>query len=154
MPSSRERVSGDGTYEFESGTSTVRDVQDWNSNPGTNFGWILITQSEEIARSARRFATREHTLLVNRPTLIIEFADKQALRAPVITGFVREGDQASIRFTTQAGVAYSLQILDALTNKIWTTIASVSSSTVQGESIFTNSPASGPQKFYRIRATE
>ena len=141
-------------YEFESSARTVQDVQDWHRNPGANFGWILISQSEDTARSARRFATREHSVVSNRPTLIIEFASKQPLRAPVITGFVRKGDQASIQFTAQAGVAYDLQILDALANKLWMTVASVSPPATDRETIVTNSPTSGPQKFYRIRATE
>src|SRR5687768_8425046 len=46
-------------YEWSSTPSLVADVQAWVANPAANFGWILISQSENTSSTARRFGSRE-----------------------------------------------------------------------------------------------
>lgn len=51
---------GDGaTYTFESTSGLVATVQLWLTNPAANHGWILISQEEAAAGTARRVATHE-----------------------------------------------------------------------------------------------
>jgi hypothetical protein len=76
-------ISGPGPYTFASAPGLVADVQAWLANPGANFGWILISQSEDIPFTARRFASREDPS--NGPSLIIQYSAPAQATAPAIT---------------------------------------------------------------------
>lgn len=60
-----------GSYEWQS-EQLRDDVQIWLDNPTINHGWILIGD-ESAAGTAKRFDTREHPDVENRPQLIIEY---------------------------------------------------------------------------------
>lgn len=63
-------VSDLGTYTWSS-AALAGDVQLWLDNPSTNFGWILISGSESVLQSARRFGAREDP--PNAPVLTVDF---------------------------------------------------------------------------------
>jgi hypothetical protein len=44
---------------FESSPDLVNDLYLWLTQPGTNFGWMLVTESEDLGKTARSFASRE-----------------------------------------------------------------------------------------------
>jgi hypothetical protein len=56
---------------FESSSALVADVQAWVNQPGANFGWMLMTATEDARKSARSFASGEHGS--GGPTLVIEY---------------------------------------------------------------------------------
>jgi hypothetical protein len=56
--------------EFESTPELIADLQNWADNPGANFGWLMMTESEDVRRTARGFASRESGF---GPTLTVEF---------------------------------------------------------------------------------
>lgn len=62
----------DSPYTFESTSESVADVQFWLDNPASNFGWMLMTDFEDVPFTARRFASREDPL-GRGPTLTIEY---------------------------------------------------------------------------------
>lgn len=64
-------VDGVGGYVFESTSEMVADVQHWLDNPDENFGWILLADEENT--SARRFYSREHQNVDDRPLMQIEY---------------------------------------------------------------------------------
>lgn len=70
-PSSSSYVSilGD-PIEFGSTAELVADVQFWVNNPAQNFGWMLSSQEENVAKTARSFASRESGF---GPVLMLEF---------------------------------------------------------------------------------
>src|ERR1041385_685744 len=74
-PSGTQSVAGLGSYTFLSTANLVADVQSWVDNPNANFGWIVQTQLEDVAKTARRFASREGP--ANAPTLLIEYTPGQ-----------------------------------------------------------------------------
>jgi glucose/arabinose dehydrogenase len=51
-------VSSLGNYNWQ-GSGLLNDIQFWLNNGGQNFGWILASQSEATARTAREFGSRE-----------------------------------------------------------------------------------------------
>ena len=55
---------------FLNSPGLVADVQAWADHPEANFGWMLKTESEELRKTARSFASRENGF---GPTLTIEF---------------------------------------------------------------------------------
>jgi hypothetical protein len=70
-PSSSSYVSTLGDpIEFGSSAELVADVQSWVNNPAQNFGWMLSSQQEDLAKTARSFASRESGF---GPVLLIEF---------------------------------------------------------------------------------
>lgn len=57
--------------QFESTPELTADVQLWLDNPNGNFGWMLLTETEQVRKSARSFASREDAS--GGPMLIIDF---------------------------------------------------------------------------------
>lgn len=58
---------------FEGTDAMVADVQRWLSQPDQNFGWMFMTESEEVHKSARSFASRENGN-TGGPLLSIQYA--------------------------------------------------------------------------------
>jgi hypothetical protein len=65
-------VAGLGNVTFVSSPGLIADVQAWVANAGTNFGWVLMSQSEDQHQTARRFASREDP--DHAPQLVIEYS--------------------------------------------------------------------------------
>src|SRR5947208_2287951 len=51
--SASRSMGGDGSYTFASTANLVGDVQSWVNNPANNFGWIVMSESENIGASIR-----------------------------------------------------------------------------------------------------
>ena len=58
-PSATTSVGGVGVYVWGSSTELIADTQSWLSDPATNYGFILISQSEGSTGTGRRFASKE-----------------------------------------------------------------------------------------------
>lgn len=71
-PSGSTLVDYPGAYTWASTERMVTDVQGWVDDPALNFGWLIESPSTG-SRSARRFETRESTVVTWRPTLIVRF---------------------------------------------------------------------------------
>lgn len=68
-------VDNVGFYTWGSTAGMVADVQNWVDNPAQNFGWILVGGNESTNQTAKRFDTKEHPTLGNRPVLTVTFDD-------------------------------------------------------------------------------
>ncbi len=64
-------ISGTGFYTWNN-AAMIADVQSWLNTPATNFGWILIC-NETVISTARKFGSRENTIVVNRPVLSVTY---------------------------------------------------------------------------------
>lgn len=60
-------VSGVGEYTWGSNSQLVDDVKAWQSDPASNFGFILISEDEGSDSSARRFASIEDSTALAPP---------------------------------------------------------------------------------------
>lgn len=58
-PSATTSVSDVGDYTWGSSSELVDDVQSWIADPASNHGFILISQSENLLGSGRRFGAIE-----------------------------------------------------------------------------------------------
>jgi hypothetical protein len=72
-----------GFYTWNSTASLVTDAQGWLDNPASNFGWT-IAGGESASGTAKRFDSRENTLMANRPVLNVEYV----VPAPHAAGFL------------------------------------------------------------------
>jgi len=71
--SALSNVTGQGNYSWNS-NSLLADVQNWTSNPATNFGWILRGKENGSPGSAvKRFESRQSADPARRPRLEITY---------------------------------------------------------------------------------
>jgi hypothetical protein len=52
-------IGGDGSYTFSSTSALVSDVQVWLNDTTRNFGWELMSESENVHTTIRRFGSRD-----------------------------------------------------------------------------------------------
>jgi hypothetical protein len=72
-PSSTALIYGpnDSPYFFESTLDTVADAQSWLTNPEANYGWMLLSEAEDLPFTARRFGSSEDA--TRSPQLVLEY---------------------------------------------------------------------------------
>ena len=79
-------VAGVAAYQWRS-PALLADLQGWQANPATNFGW-LIMGDESTSSTAKRFDSRENPTAANRPQLTIIYTvtetETTALYLPLI----------------------------------------------------------------------
>jgi len=68
-----EPIFGVDGYTFDSTTALIADVQHWLNSPGANFGWMAISQQEDLQFTARRFGSSEASPTYNVPQLLVDF---------------------------------------------------------------------------------
>jgi hypothetical protein len=78
-------LAGSAFYTWESKNHLVQDVRLWASNPGRNFGWILIGD-ETTPQTAKSFASRENPDLSLRPALQVTYRLPGASSSKPLTG--------------------------------------------------------------------
>ncbi len=137
-------ISGTNRYTFGSTPSMVADVQKWLEDPGTNQGWILISQSESQPKTARRFASREDT--TNAPVLVIEYVPPDL---PRFAGIERVGGRIQLAFPAKSGQSYRIQYCDSLTLSTWLSLTNIAAQSTASTPLVTDTLTPG-SKFYRI----
>jgi hypothetical protein len=124
-------------------TAIIADVQRWLDNPATNFGWILICESDDVPSTARRFGSREDPN--NSPMLQLEY-----LAPPLVSAVETAGTQFRLYFTAQAGQSYVVQYRITLApSNTWSTLTNISAPLATTNLVITD-VISGRQRFYRI----
>jgi hypothetical protein len=146
----REAIAGPGVYEFEFGALGVSEIQGWLAAPETNHGWMLRSEAEGTAKTARRFATREASL--GSPTLLIRYLPP--LPAPRLTSLAIEGDAMVLRFEAVAGVGYLWEGTSEAGQGDWTSIQRIPPTTVTGERAATNAWPALAHQILRLRIDE
>ena len=115
-------VSGLGRYTFASTSNLVADVQFWLDNPGSNFGWILMSQKEATASTARRFASREGG--TNAPALVIEYTVGQT--QPLLISQMRlVGSTVTFQFNVAPQQTYVVEFNNAIGTTNWLTLTNI-----------------------------
>jgi hypothetical protein len=134
---------------FESTDDLVADVQDWVLNPDSNFGWILMSQSESVPFTARRFGSRETP--ATAPTLVVEYSIPATVEPPILADLERIGDEIQFTFQPAAGQAYAVEFTPALPATEWSLLQSIESADPP-ELILVTDTIGNLQRFYRVRA--
>lgn len=131
-----------GNYGEWTFTNVMADVQFWRNNPGTNFGWILISDDEGTMRTARRLASREHE--DSPPYLLIEYVEAPRVERAAISEGV-----FSLTFEALAFNRYRIESRTALGGEAWQTCTNLPWVEERGP-VTVALPVSGAQKFYRV----
>ena len=136
-------VTIDGTSpRFATTPELVDDLQSWVNNPQSNFGWILISDAEDTAFTARHFGSREDPN--NHPNLEIEF-----LVPPRFDSAQRIGSQFQMRFTPWPGQSYTVQFRTNFTTADWQTLTNLGLAT-NATQILVADPVTTVPRFYRL----
>ena len=113
-------IRGNGRYEFQLTTQGLADVQSMRTDPSSNYGWILITQAEGTAKTARRFGSREHAS--SAPELVISFAPP--FTVPLVNAlFDTEAEEVVITVSALASASYRLERALSESPNTWVTVA-------------------------------
>src|ERR1051325_9203336 len=136
--SSAVEIDSFGAYTFPSTPELVADVQGWLANPGSNFGWMMKSDSENLAQSARRFANREAG--AGAPTLTITYT-APAVELKILRFELRPAGM----FLTWTGGTTPYQVARAedITGP-WTPVTGALNETQA------TAPAGVPTAFYRV----
>ena len=138
-------INAVGSYVFGSASNTVADVQFWLANPSSNFGWVIITESENVMGTLCRFGAREDP--TNAPSLAIEFTVPVV---PVIQNVQAVGGQFQFSFSAQAGQPYTVQYTSSLDPAGWLTLTNVPAQPATTNIAVFDSLSAAPQRFYRV----
>ena len=85
--SSSTLVDDKGIYIFHSTQALIDDVTTWLADPGTNSGFMLISDNEFAPGTARRFASREQSSVTEPPpTLTVTYSIVPEPSAALLTG--------------------------------------------------------------------
>jgi hypothetical protein len=133
-----------GNYTFNSTSNLVSDAQSWLREPGKNFGWVLMSESENVALTVRRIGTRES--ITNAPLLRVDFSmpNTPEIQIKQMAGGVE------LSFLASGGQHYTLQFRNSLTSGTWETLTTMEPSNITTNvSVFDPYGANG-QRFYRV----
>lgn len=140
-------VLGDpAEYVFASTPALVADVQRWLDQPGSNHGWILLSQDEATAGTSRRIGSRED--LAVGPRLVVEFLT--VAERPRFDGIARLGDEVELRFRVEAGRLYAIEHAESLPSVNWTVLGYAASKFHPTNWVMTDAWLPGPGRFYRL----
>lgn len=151
-PSATERVAGTGLYAFDLGQDELRRMEQWIRDPDSNLGWILLSQSEDVDRSARRFGAREHSLPDSRPRLVLEVTLSTEPTPPVIKDLTVDGERATLAFDAEPDIRYSLQGTADPARGPWELIAGPIHTNAVAELALEDLQATVPHRIYRVTA--
>jgi hypothetical protein len=140
-------VSGLGPYTFTSTSNLVADVQLWLDDTNSNFGWILVSEDEATASTARRFASREGG--VDAPSLVIEYTVSQ-IQPPLMNPISLQDDTVTFQFDVNPHRPYAVEFNNSVDTTNWLTLTNIAPQSAT-TSITVSDSATVSQRFYRVK---
>jgi hypothetical protein len=129
-----------GAYDFGPSAQFAADIQTWLADPATNHGWILKTENELLAQSARHFGSSEST---QPPQLVL----KLFARARLIDARM-QGGNFKFAFDAVDGWFHRVESSESLENNPWTTVTNLPAGPARTISI--SVPITPTSRFYRV----
>ena len=140
-------MAGLGDYTFASTSDLVADVQLWLDDTNANFGWMLLSQDEVTASTARRFASRES--VTNAPALLVEYTVPQT-PPPQITQPNLSGGNFTLNFTAEAGFSYAVEYATLLPTTNWLVLTNITAKTASFDASVSDPISTDSLRFYRL----
>jgi hypothetical protein len=137
-------VTGGGAFDFGPSLEILADVNAWLANPGTNYGWILKSESEGSLGTARHFGSNESA---QPPQLLLQYINPASAR---LTNVVAQAGKLTFRFDAADGWFYRVESRNNLESGAWTTVTNLPAGPAR--TIFTSVPITPPHRFYRVMA--
>lgn len=144
--SAASAVTDLGPVEFGGDAALVADVRFWLANPGSNFGWLILGEDEDVPQSSRRIATREDP--ESAPRLFIKY-ETPATTELRIGDFGVSGGNFVLRLDLKAATAYVIQGKDSLAGQNWQVLTNIAPAAADRRFEFSEPLGAGRQRFYR-----
>jgi hypothetical protein len=138
-------VSALGSYVFPSTTALMADVQEYVANPGKNFGWLLMSESE-APQTARHFASREDP--VNTPYIVVDYSPPPP--ALVISGCTLIGGSLRFSFNAQSNRTYGIESRSFRSGEAWSTLTNFAAQPFDTVITFSE-PLTSSNRCYRVK---
>jgi hypothetical protein len=138
--------TGAGAYTFISNSNLIGDVQNWLHNPGTNFGWILISESQGVNFTERTLGSRQD--FANTPTLLVQFTIPAT--PPTITLSSVTNGVFRFYFNAESNRTYVVQYVDQLSNTNWSVLTNFSLSSIPTNFLVSDFLTTS-NRFYRVQ---
>lgn len=134
--SSTVMTGAEGDFVFSSTDHLVADVQAWVNDPSSNYGWVIMNQSDSTRGTARRVSSRESN---QAPVLTITFEPPPGWISNITVG------SSMVSLEWQDGTpSFLLQSSPAISPASWTNEGMATSSTSA------SLPQNGTERFYRV----
>jgi len=138
-------ISGLGSYVFPSTAALVADVQNYVANPGTNFGWLLMSESE-APQTARHFASREDP--VNTPYIVVDYSPPPP--PLVISGCKLVGGSLRFSFNAQSNRTYGIEFRGFGAGEPWSILTNFAAQSFDTVITFSE-PLTSSNRCYRVK---
>jgi hypothetical protein len=117
-PSAGTQISSPKSYVMEFNAQGLADLSAMLAEPESNHGWVLLTHDEERAKTARRFAAREHR--TEPPMLEIDY-ELPAEAISLVPQISHDAETGEITISTEATAdkVYTLQSSSRLESIDW-----------------------------------
>lgn len=141
-------IISSGTATIFSTPALVADVQDWVSNPAVNYGWILISDNESTAGTARRISSREDP--GNEPLLTVEYTLPADVTQPRLTVLAPTNGNFRFTFDIEANHGYIVEYVGALPASNWNTLVVLDPAPSPSSAVIADL-LTRSNRFYRVR---
>ena len=148
--SSTAILGGPANYTFASTADLVADVQAWTKDPAMNFGWLLVSQQENVRGNAKRVASREDA--ARSPMLTVQFSLPPPPSVARFDRIVLRGDAAELGFRAVAGNIYTVSVRDRVGDGAWQPLTNVVSKLQDADAVVTD-PVTAAARFYQVAIT-
>ncbi len=139
------------TYTFSSTTQLVADVQAWVANPGTNFGWLLISEGEAVLETARHFTSGRFSDTNVVPMLVVTFtASTPPPVPPTISGVTLTNGAIQFSFNAESNRTYAIEA-SGVAGSGYTQITNYPAQPSATNLIFSEPVVASSNRFYRVR---
>jgi hypothetical protein len=135
-----------GTYTFVSNSNLVADVQSSVANPGSNFGWIIISEAQGMSRSECKFGTRDDP--PNGASLTVQFIVPAT--PPALSALSIFNGQFHFRFNAESNRNYAVEYRGSLPGTNWSVLTNFPPLPVN-TNILVSDPLTSSNRFYRAR---
>jgi hypothetical protein len=138
-------VTALGPYIFLSNSNMIADVQRWVADPGSNFGWIIISEVQGTSGSECKFGTREDP--ANAPSLTVQFTVPAT--PPTLTPLPILANKFRLSFVAETNRVYAVEYSGILTATNWTALTSIGPLTV-ATNVIVSDTLTASNRFYRV----
>ncbi|MEK7781878.1 MAG: DNRLRE domain-containing protein [Verrucomicrobiota bacterium] len=137
------------SVNFFNSAEMLNDVALWRTDPGTNFGWILIADNE-LAGSGKQIASREDT--VQPPLLIVTYTlPAPPATAPIIINPALVNGSFQFSFNATSNHAHVVEASSSLSPTNWITLTNIAAFPADTLLHITNA-ATGNEHYFRVGA--